>query len=78
MEYSESFYERANAQEWAEAFNHIRTKRMLEDNVDIASDIDTMLGWFANAFQAGEWASKHYKEWVDKIMTEVRGEDGTH
>lgn len=47
----------------AEAFAVIRIQRIAEDGVDIADDVDTMLGWFANAIMGGhDSGSSKYDE----------------
>lgn len=42
-----------DATHWAERFTFVRAMRMRLDGVDIASDPDTMLTWFAGAIETG-------------------------
>lgn len=48
--------EEPDAYVWANEF----AKRVAEDP-SIATDPETLVGWFANAFQRGEWNSPAYK-----------------
>lgn len=47
----------ADAMVWAETFDQVRDARLAEDGFDIASDVGTMIGWFANAMFAAESAA---------------------
>lgn len=49
--------ETTDARQWAEAFAETRVQRRAEDDVDIADDEDTMMGWFANAIECGRSAA---------------------
>lgn len=59
-----------DAMYWATEFVRIRQEQLALRGVDIAASPGVMVGWFANAFQRGEWNSRFYQEWVDNYFKE--------
>lgn len=53
-----------NARIWAQQFFVARIARLAQDGHDIAYDEGAMLGWFANAIEAGRDAGRR-SEWAD-------------
>lgn len=56
---------------WAEKFVAIRQDYKERTGLDLAEDPAIMVGWFASAFQRGEWNSPHYKEYIEELFKEL-------
>lgn len=56
-----------DARKWAQEFASVRHGRLAEDGFDIAGSDSTMLGWFANAIEAGRDAGTRASdaEWTE-------------
>lgn len=60
---------------WALEFKRVRKAVLERTGEDIADDPGAMVGWFANAFQRGEWNSPHYKEWLENHLRTLTPQD---
>lgn len=61
-----NLHEETDPMVWAETFVDL-----VHSDPSIARDVGTMVGWFANAFQRGEWNSEAYKLAVEETRERI-------